>query len=276
MQSDNCRTFAAPFREPDIIVQGEINMRLWLLIFIWAISGATALAQDTNQTYKQQADHVQLQRLQQELEISRMQAQTESMQRNAERMSAEIKLMDAESKQSKHESFFETMARNNAEIEAERKARKTADAIQEDNLIAEVKSADFAYLCIAIALPMFFGFYLANKVKKGVMMKYEEKFGILLMIGATLAGLVAIGISDGWLPSMDALQNIMLALRFRLLAESDSIYSSAAIDLPTKYVLLLLISVGAYGFTTYMGITPPWQKTGSLQDLPIPSEKSES
>jgi hypothetical protein len=234
-------------------------MRYWFSLLIFAISGAAAIAQDVNLTNQQQADHFQLQRLQQELEISRMQAQTESMQRDSERIASEIRQMDAESKQSKPESPFEMMARYNAQREAERQAQEAANVVEENKQIEAAKSADFAYLCVAIALPLIFGLYLANKVKRGLVMKHEEKFGVLLIVVAALAGLVAIAISDGWVPRMDALQNIMLTLRFRLLAETDSIYSPATIDFPTKYVLLALISVAAYGFTTYLGITPAWK-----------------
>lgn len=241
------------------------------LLICWSLG----FAQDANQTYQQQADRLQLQRLQQELEISRMQAQTESLRRDTERINAEMRQMDAEAKQSKPESIFEIMARNNAAREAEQKAQEAAAAAEEDKQIEAAKSADLAYLCLAIALPLVMGFYLANRVKKGMKMKREEKFGILLMILAALVGLRVIAISDGWAPRFDALQNIMLTLRFRLLVEGDSIYSPATIDLPTKYILLSLICVAAYGFTTYLGITPAAMKKS--QTAVEPSEpKSEA
>ena len=112
-----------------------------------------------------------------------------------------------------------------------------------------------------MTFPLGFGLYSANRVKKERKVKREEKFGILLMIVASLSGLVAIAIADGWVPRFDVVQNLMLTLRFRLLAETDSIYSPATIDFPTKYVILVLIFVVAYGFTTYLSITPAW-KTG--------------
>lgn len=247
-------------------------MRYWFSLLIFAISGAAAFAQDANQAYQQQADRLQLQRMQQELEISRIQVQTERMRRDTERMNAEMRQMDAEAKQNKSESIFEIMARNNAEREAQKKAQEAAAAAEEDKQIEGAKSADLVYLFIAITLPLGFGSYLANRVKKGMKMKQEEKFGVLLMIVAGLAGLVAIAISDGWVPRLDALQNIMLTLRFRLLAETDSIYSPATIDFPTKYVLLALIAVAAYGFTTYLGITPAWK----IAKEPAVSDESKS
>jgi hypothetical protein len=250
-------------------------MHFLLTGFALLISWSLSFAQDSNQTYQQQADRMQLQRLQQELEISRMQAQTESLRRDTERINAEMRQLDAEAKQSKPESIFEIMARKNAAKEAEQKAQEAAAAAEEEKQIEAAKSADLAYLCLAIALPLAMSFYLVNKVKKGMEMKREEKFGILLMIFCALAGLGVIAISDGWVPRFDALQNIMLTLRFRLLLEGESIYSSATIDVPTKYILLSLICVSAYGFTTYLGITPVAMK--KMQAAPEPSEqKSEN
>lgn len=236
-------------------------MRLWISIYFFAFIGASALAQDTNQLYQQQADRIQLQRLQQDLEISRIQAQTESMRRDSERMTAEILRMDAESKLNKPESLREILNRANEEREAARKAREAADAIEQEKQFDAAKSADRVYLFVIVVLTIFSGVYVAHRARKGgVGMKYEEKFGVVLLIVVALAGLVAIAISDGWDPHMDALQNIMLTLRFRLLAESNSPYSQAEIDLPTKYVLLVLVAMAAYGYTTYLGITPAWKK----------------
>jgi hypothetical protein len=246
-------------------------MRFSLFALVLLVICSVGSAQDANQTYQQQADRLQLQRLQQELELSRIHAQTESLRRDTERMNAESRQMDREAKQSKPESIFDIMARNNAEREAERKAQEAA-AAEEDKQIEGAKSADLAYLCMAIALPLIFGFYLANRVKKGMKMKQEEKFGILLMIVAALTALVAIAVSDGWIPRMDALQNVMLTLRLRFLVDGDSPYSPATIDLPTKYVLLFLITVAAYGFTTYLGITPAMTK--KRQEVVEPSESN--
>lgn len=240
-------------------------MRLWLLVVCLTLSGAVTLAQDGNQAYQQQVDRVQLQRLQQEIEINRMQAQSESMRRDTERIVAEIDQW----KRSRPESVSEIMARQNADREAARQASETAAAIENEKLINAAKTADLAYLCIAVFVPLILGFYLARNVKRGVGMKHEEKFGILLTIFAGFFGLVSIAISDGWDPRMDALQNLMLTLRFRLFADSASIYSQAMVDLPTKYVLLTLIAVAAYGFTTYLGATPAWKKTEPLAKPPV-------
>lgn len=236
-------------------------MRYWFSLLILVIFCPLALAQDVNINIQQQADRLQLQQLQQELETSRMQAQTESMQRNTARMLTEIQQMDSESKQSKPESMFEIMARHNAQREAERKAQEAISIVEENKQIEAAKQADMAYMFVVIAMPLIFGFYLANKVKKGMLMKHEEKFGVLLIVASALSGIAAIVISDGWVAHMDVLQNLMLTLRFRLLPDGDSIYSPATIDFPTKYVLLFLVTVAAYGFTTYLGITPALKKT---------------
>ena len=91
-------------------------------------------------------------------------------------------------------------------------------------------------------------------------MKHAEKFGVMLMIGSLLLGLLAISMSEGWVLSLDAMQNLMLTLKIRIFPESESPNASAMVDVYTKHVLLTLIAIGAYGFTTYLGITPALKK----------------
>ena len=99
-------------------------------------------------------------------------------------------------------------------------------------------------------------------------MKHEEKFGVALMVVALLLALLALSISENWAPRLDALQNLMLTLKIRLLPESDDPYALAMIDVYTKHVLLGLVAVAAYGFTTYLGITPAWKKSEAYPATP--------
>ena len=96
-------------------------------------------------------------------------------------------------------------------------------------------------------------------------MKYEQKFGVMIMVCALLTGVLAVAISEDWNPRFDTLQNILMLLRVKLFPESDTLYGPKMIDVPTKYVLVLLLAIFAYGFTTYLEITPAWKQLGKVR-----------
>lgn len=234
-------------------------MRLLALSFFVVFACAHAQGQITPE---QQVNQVKLQQLQHEIEMSRIEAQTDRVRMQTELMQLQMERMNAErSNEPRQKTLSEIMGEYQAKKAAdEAAAQAEADRADEADR-ASARSADSIYLSMAVALPLAFGFLIARRTNtSGGTMKHEEKFGILLMIGALLLGLLAIAISENWSPRFDALQNLMMTLKIRLFPESDSPYSSAMIEIHTKHVLLGLIAVAAYGFTTYIGITPAWKK----------------
>jgi NADH:ubiquinone oxidoreductase subunit 2 (subunit N) len=143
--------------------------------------------------------------------------------------------------------------------DAEARAREEQAAVADR---ASARLANSIYLSMAIALLLSFGVIIAKRAKQnGGSMKEEEKFGTLLMIGALLLSVLSIAISEGWDPRADALQNLMMTLRIRFLTDYESrYYSETIIDIQTKYILLSLLALASYGFTTYLGITPALRK----------------
>lgn len=108
------------------------------------------------------------------------------------------------------------------------------------------------YLAGIIAIFTILG-ALAIKLKpRSPPMKDHEKFGLIIIVGSFLLATFALVISD-WLAGLDFLNNLMLN-RIRLIKSDD--FDSFLIDIPTKYLLLVCLSLAAYGGTTYLGITP--------------------
>ena len=245
-------------------------MRLLALSFFVVSTCAQAQGQIM---HEQQVNQATLQQLKHEIEMSRIEAQTDKIRMQTELMQLQMERLKAErTKEPREKSIGEILGEYQAKKAAEA-ASALAEADREEEADrASARSADTIYFCIAAALPLAFGFFIARRAKiVGGTMKYEEKFGILMIVGALLLGLMAIAISEDWTPRFDVLQNLMMTLRIRLLSEGDSASSPAMIDIQTKHVLLGLMTVAAYGFTTYLGITPAWKK-GS----PSPDETVES
>lgn len=95
-------------------------------------------------------------------------------------------------------------------------------------------------------------------------MSDNQKYGVLTIICSFLLMLLTLTLSEGWSPRADYIYNILNLLDVRLVlirSTSGDFGAYYLIDVQTKYVLLTFLSVGAYGFTTYLGITPafrPW------------------
>lgn len=240
-------------------------MQLWALALFVVFACAQAQGQITPD---QQAHQFKLQQLQHEIEMSRIEAQTDRVRVQTELMRLQMeRLNDARLTEPREKTLSEIMGGYQAKKAADEAAARAVEDREDEADRASARSADTIYLSVAIALPLAFGFLIARRITiNGGTMKHAEKFGILLMIGALLLGLLAIAISENWNPRFDAVQNLMMTLKIRLFPEGDSPYSSAMIDIHTKYVLLGLIAVAAYGFTTYLAITPAWKKGAAPSD----------
>ena len=234
-------------------------MRRWSLILLLALVATNVLAQVSDLSAQQQVEQIRLQLLQNNVELARIQAEAERVLQARERMRA-----NAEQVQ-RIQLLNEQIERRNADVaKVAKKAEEAADDLREEMNLASVRSADTAYMVIAIGLPVLLGIFVAKKTAKEGSMKYEQKFGVVLMVFALLLAILAIAISDGWSHRFDALQNVMLWLHVRFIPEYDSEYAPRMIDIPTKYVLTMLAAFFAYGFTTYLGITPAWKRAAKV------------
>jgi hypothetical protein len=228
-------------------------MRFLALSFSLALACASAQGQSTLPTLEQQANEAKIRQMQHEIDSIR--TQTEFMRLQMEQRAAE------RANRPREKTLFEIMGEYQEKKAADDAAAAAESDREEEAARAVARSADTVYLGLAVALPLAFGFLIARRAKAaGGTMKYEEKFGVMLMIASLLLGLLALSISENWAPRLDAMQNLMLTLKIRMFPESESPYSSAMVDVFTKHVLLGLVTVAAYGFTTYLGITPAWKK----------------
>lgn len=238
-------------------------MRFLAFSFLLGLVCASAQGQPATSTLEQQANEARLQQMRHEIEMARIQAQTESIRTQTEVMRLQMdQRAAARAKQPREKPFSEIMDEYQEKKAAAKAAAQVESQREEEAARAVARSADTVYLGLAVALPLAFGFLIARKAKAaGEMMKHEEKFGVMLMIVPLLLGLLALSISDHWAPSLDAMQNLMLTLKIRMFPENESLYAPAVVDVYTKHVLLALVAVAAYGFTTYLGITPAWKKS---------------
>lgn len=238
-------------------------MRFLALCLLLAL-GCTHADARAQSTLEQQAEQAKLQQMQREIETARIEAQTENMRMRAELLRLQIERQDAERAKPPEPSFFDRMDEYRAKKAADQAvAKAVADreeiAAMEANMAA-ARSANRIYLGLAVALPVAFGFLITKRTKAaGGMMEYEQKFGMMLMVGSLLLCLFALSISEDWRVQMDMVQNLMLSLKIRLFADSES-PSGFVVDVYTKHVLLGPVAIGAYGFTSYLGITPVWKK----------------
>jgi hypothetical protein len=90
-------------------------------------------------------------------------------------------------------------------------------------------------------------------------MKENEKFALATIIVSFLLTLLSLMISARWEYTLDFLSNLMMTLRIQLFADEN--LGTFLIDFPTKYLVLVFVSLAAYGVTTYLEITPSiWTK----------------
>jgi hypothetical protein len=241
---------------------GGVRMRFLALSISLVLACASAQGQLTLPTLEQQANEAKIRQMQHEIEMARIQAQTNTIRTQTELMRLPMEQREAErANRPREKTLYEIMGEYQEKKAADAAAAAAESAREEEAARAVARSADTVYLGLAVALPLAFGFLIARRAKAaGGTMKYEEKFGAMLMIASLLLGLLALSISEDWAPRLDAMQNLMLTLKIRMFPESESLYSSAMVDVFTKHVLLGLVTVAAYGFTTYLGITPAWKK----------------
>lgn len=227
----------------------------WLLL-LFALVTVASHAQSGSPSAQQLADQLRAQQLQNEVELSRMQSDIQRL-----RLERARRQVDAERDQQTQWLHEQSAQREADAVAAAKKAEEAADEIREEVQLAAVRSADTAYSLIALGLPLAFGIFISRKATKENGMKYEQKFGVAMMVCALLFTFLSLSISDGWAPRFDVLQNLMGWLRIRFFPESEGAYAEHLVDIPTKYVLTALAAVFAYGFMAYLGIVPAWRRS---------------
>jgi hypothetical protein len=144
------------------------------------------------------------------------------------------------------------------QTEAAKKAQEAAEELQDEMEQSTVRTRNHIYLGIFVLSFIGFAWGVVRKSRGEEIMKDNEKFGISTVIGSMLIMVLALMISDEWAYRFDLLQNLMTSLRIQLFAENGCtiLCKDFLVDFPTKYAVLACLCSAAYGFTTYLDITP--------------------
>lgn len=228
---------------------------LFLVAFIASTSVFSGSRYDTYDRLTNREQEQKLLELQRQLDQAEFQRQLEAIDReSAAREAAEEAKQEAEER-----------AREAAE-----QAEQAAADLQNAMIRSSVRTRNGVYLGGLLLLMASFVIYTTKKVKGGELMDEDQKYGIVTMIASFLLTLLVLMISEGWDPQMDYLENMLNSLHIELIELQNNNYrpgeffSSPYYHLiywPSKYVVLALLTVGAYGLTTYLGITRafrPW------------------
>lgn len=155
--------------------------------------------------------------------------------------------------------------------EAAEQAEQAAADVRNEIIRSSVRTRNSFYLGGLLLLIGAFVIYTSKRVNGGGSMDEDQKYGVVTMISSFLLVLLVLMISEGWNPQMDYLENLLNSLHIELIqlenADYDpgKFYSSPYYHLiywPSKYVVLVFITLGAYGLTTYLGISGalrPWR-----------------
>lgn len=156
--------------------------------------------------------------------------------------------------------------------EATEQAERAAANIRNEMIRSAVKTKNNLYLGGLLLLIGGFVTFIIKSADKEKSMDENQKYGVIAMISSFILILLVLMISEGWIPQMDYLENLMNNLQIqRIEIKTQNAYAlsgdgfdySYLINIPSKYVVLILLTTAAYGFTTYIGITQairPWKK----------------
>jgi len=153
-------------------------------------------------------------------------------------------------------------AREDAGLRAREIAEQAADDLRNEMLRSSIRTKNGMYLSVLLLGIIGFDIYLIARHNKEKSMDENEKYGVVAMIISFFLILLALMISNGWTPQLDYVENLMNFLTIELIFINNEYGGgSYLISVKTKYVVLSFLSLSAYGFTTYLGITPifkPW------------------
>ncbi|MDD2660119.1 MAG: hypothetical protein PHY54_10660 [Methylococcales bacterium] len=189
----------------------------------------------------------------QQLEIDRLRSQAEFQIGNAE---LERLRMLNEADEATEELTERAEQAAQEQEESAQKAEEAAEEMRTLILQAEIKHKNQIFLSIVFLMVMGILWIVVKKYRKEGFMKDFEKFGVITILASGLLILLVLMISEPWVVRFDFIQNLMTALRIRLFDDCEGC-NEFLIDIPTKYAVLVLLGLASYGFTTYLGITPP-------------------
>lgn len=209
----------------------------------------------------------QLRQAEMDAEMARIQAQTERMRANSERNRADTERMrsetnslqafiDAENAKKAQEKAKQAMAEQaEATKQAMAEQAEAANDLRVEMERSAIKSKNNTYLIVSMLLFAGFVIHPIRKVMKGQEMQNYQKYGVSVVIASLLLLLLVMSLSENWDPQTDLLSNLMLSLELKFFQQCDTC-STYYIVIHTKYAVLACLGVMAYGFTTYLGITP--------------------
>lgn len=194
-----------------------------------------------------------------EAESARRNAELERLRLETDRLRLWNESQDASNRAREISERAEQAAQQQAE--AAKQAEEAAEELREEMEQSAVRTRNYTYLAVFILSVAGFVWQIVRRSKSEEPMKENQKFGIAVVIASLLALVLSVMISDGWAYRFDFLQNLMTSLRIKLFAEDNCTESTwrqctYLVDLPTKYATIVWLCSAAYGFTTYLGITP--------------------
>lgn len=232
---------------------------LMIVVNPMVISYAEEKPDDWQQRMESINREAQLQREKSQLEFEKLQLESQKMDA-ANR--AFFDSLQAAQKQKKAEEKANLAAQK--QEEAAKRAEEAADEVRNQLNQAEVRRKNQIFLGVVILTITGFLWSVVRKSRKGESMKYYEKFGIVVVIVCGLLILFVLMISEPWVERLDFIQNLMTFLKIQLFPDEGchivGYGCTFTVDFPTKYAVLSLLALAAYGFTTYLGITPALKK----------------
>ena len=226
----------------------------------WAFLGLLMIAvnsysyaDDWQQRMESSNREAQLQREKSQLEFEKSQLEFEKMNANSR---AFLDSLDAQQKQEEAAKVAQEQE------EATKRAEEAADEVRSQLEQAEVRHKNQLFFGVVALIITSFLWAVVKKSRKGEIMKYNEKFGVVVVMVCGLLILFALMISKPWVERFDFIQNLMTALQIQLFPDVEGCTYSCnyTVDFPTKYAILSFLALAVYGFITYLGITPPIKK----------------
>ena len=208
-----------------------------------------ALRQIENQNRKiELEDHrAKIRSLQFEAVMARVRAETDQINAQLDARKAEERADQAAAQQEE-----------NAKMLAEKseQAERAANELKDQMARASVRTRNDIYLALLIAVLVGLATFVIKIKRRMKPMNENEKFGLVAILVSFLCALLFLMMSSNWAYSLDLINNLMITLTIQFFHYDDPLNDHYLIDFPTKYLILLCMSVAAYGVTTYLGITP--------------------
>lgn len=236
-----------------VMLRLEVALRS-LLITASVVYSISALAQTQADDFSRLQQQMQVDQMNHQLRMQQLELETERIRAATRRLAEEN-----ERREESERADALRAAQDQQREEDAKKASDEADELREQVHMASVRAADNMFLLGAVAVVVALLAFVIRRHHKESTMRYEQKFGVVLVVASILGVVLALMMSRDWVPRLDIVQNIMLTLHIGLIQEdSSSTYSPTfMVDVPTKFVLLAFFAVAAYGLLAYLGIVPP-------------------